>query len=133
MAQPHPLSAADWATFVATFVVIAALLVAAYWLLLRMRAAGGRRGGGKRMEIIESAMLGPRQRLLLVRAADKEVLIGVSGQSLTHLATWDAAELASRPSASSGDGGDTSAPLTMSGQSFKHMFERIQSVKDRAS
>lgn len=133
MAQPHPLSAADWATFVATFVFLAALLAAAYWLLLRTRAASRRRGAGKRIEILESAMLGPRQRLLLVRAVDKEVLIGVSGQSLTHLATWDAAELASRPSAFSDDDGNAVAPLTMSGQSFKRMFERIQSGKDRAS
>lgn len=133
MSEPHALSAADWATFVATFIVLAALLAAAYWLLLRMRAAGGRRGAGRRIEILESAMLGPRQRLLLVRAADKEVLIGVSGQSLTHLVTWDAAELAARQSASSDGAVDDVAPLTMSGQSFKRMFERIQSGKDRAS
>ena len=133
MAHPLPLSAADWATFVATFVVLAALLAAAYWLLRRTRAVGSRRGAGKRIEILESAMLGPRQRLLLVRAVDKEVLIGMSGQSLAHLATWDAAELASRPSASSDDRGDAMAPLAMSGQSFKRMFDRIRAGKDRAA
>lgn len=133
MTQPHPLSAADWATFAATFVVLVALLAAAYWLQHRTRAASGRRGAGKRIEILESAMLSPRQRLLLVRAVDKEVLIGMSGQSLAHLATWDAAELASRPSASSDDRGYAVAPMTMSGQSFKRMFERIQSGRDRAS
>ena len=132
MAQPHPLSAADWMTFIASFVVLAALLAAAYWLLLRTRAAVGRRGAGKRIEILESAMLGPRQRLLLVRAIDKEVLIGVSGQSLTPLVTWDAAALASRQSSSPG-GSDVAAPLSMSGRSFKRIFERIQFAKDRAS
>ncbi len=126
MTEPHTLSAGDWMTFFATLIAIAALLATAYWLLRRMHGAGGRRKNGRRIDVLDSAMLGPRQRLLLVRAADKEVLIGISGESLTPLLTWSAAELASRRSSSDTGEEEVAEPPTMSGQSFKRIFARMQ-------
>ena len=47
---------------------------------------GERRG---RLEIVESAVLAPNRAIYLVRAADREILLGVTPTQITPLAEWD--------------------------------------------
>jgi flagellar protein FliO/FliZ len=68
---------------VALIVVLAAVLVAA-WLARRMRAFSGG-GGSANLEMLAQLPLGTRERAVLVRVGDCQVLIGVAPGSVRTL------------------------------------------------
>jgi flagellar protein FliO/FliZ len=67
--------------------VVLALLAATAWLSRRFRVGGGMRGG--LIEVISGMSLGARERVVLLRVGNDQVLVGVSpsGMRTLHVLT----------------------------------------------
>jgi flagellar protein FliO/FliZ len=76
----------QWLSMLASFALVLALLGATLWVLRRM-GGRGMRVQGRRLAIVESIWLGPRQRVAIVRVDDQDLVIAVSQQQVTLLAT----------------------------------------------
>jgi flagellar protein FliO/FliZ len=76
---------ADWLQLVASFAFVLGLLGLVLWGLRRMQhsKAFGRKDA--QLQVIESLSVGARQKLLLVRVRDQEVLVGVGPHGMTAL------------------------------------------------
>jgi flagellar protein FliO/FliZ len=68
---------------VALLVVLAAVLAAA-WLARRMRAIGGG-GSSSSLELLAQLPLGTRERAVLVRVGDRQLLLGVAAGNVRTL------------------------------------------------
>ena len=68
---------------VALLVVLAAVLAAA-WLARRMRAVGGG-GSSSSLELLAQLPLGTRERAVLVRVGDRQLLLGVAAGNVRTL------------------------------------------------
>jgi len=83
-----PLSAGSLAQLTLSLLAIIALIIAVSWLLKRLKIAGP--GGRGDIAVIDQLGLGPRERIVLVRVGDHQVLVGVGASgivALTPLAT----------------------------------------------
>lgn len=93
----------DWLSMASSFLLVIGLLAVVLYLLRRFQP--GALGGGRQIQLIESLATGSRQRVVLVRVRDKDLLLGVSLQQITTLAEWPAAQgdarLAPGPASSS--------------------------------
>ncbi len=89
MAQPaSPLSVSSLAQLTLSLVAILALIFAISWALKRFKLAGPRGRGDIR--VLDELAIGPRERILLIRVGDTQVLVGVAAAgmvALTPLAT----------------------------------------------
>ena len=76
----------------ASLVLVLGLLGGLLWglkrLQLRMLPGGP---AGRRMQVLDSLSVGPRQRVALVRVGTQDVLVGVSPGQMTALGSWPAA------------------------------------------
>jgi flagellar protein FliO/FliZ len=70
------------------------LLALLLFALKRMQGLSGGPGGQRQIQHIETLTAGTRQKIVLLRVKDREILLGVSAQQITALAEW------SEPSAS---------------------------------
>jgi flagellar protein FliO/FliZ len=75
----------QWLSLVASFALVLVLLLGTLWVLRRIGAAGLRSQSGRRLAIVESLWVGNRQRIVLLRVDDTEVLVGISAQGITRL------------------------------------------------
>lgn len=66
---------------------IVALIVLAGWLSRRVQARG--RPGGRRLRCVESMALGARERVLLLEADGKRLLLGVGARGVHTLHVYD--------------------------------------------
>lgn len=66
-------------------IVVIALLLVFLWGLNRLSRRTGTRNE-RRIQILEAHSLGPKQKLLLIRLDDEELLLGVSASGITRLA-----------------------------------------------
>ena len=78
----------DWTGFIGTFCLVLVLLGFALYLV-RRGLGGSARGTQPRIEVIETRVLGSRQRLMLIRVDDREALVGVTPQSICSLMSWE--------------------------------------------
>jgi flagellar protein FliO/FliZ len=89
MAQSaSPLSAGSLTQLTLSLLAIVALIVAVSWALKRLKLAGPR--GRGEIAVIDELALGPRERVLLLKVGESQVLIGVGAGgvvALTPLAT----------------------------------------------
>jgi len=84
MAQPaSPLSVGSLAQLTLSLIAIVALILAISWVLKRLKLAGPR--GSGEMAVIDETSVGPRERIVLVRVGESQVLVGVSPSGLTPL------------------------------------------------
>ena len=65
--------------------IIGLILVLA-WL---WRRGAGFTNKGRAIQVIESAAVGTREKIVLIKAGDKQLLIGVTTQQISHLHTFD--------------------------------------------
>lgn len=91
----------QWVSLILSFVLVLGLLVGTLYLLRRFSHARTLRGGARRIEALESHAIGQRQRLLLIRIDDREMLLGVGQQQTNVLGSWPARE----PKRGEGDDG----------------------------
>jgi flagellar protein FliO/FliZ len=89
MAQPaSPLSVSSLAQLTLSLIAIVALIFAISWALKRFKLAGPR--GRGEITILDELTVGPRERIMLIRVGDSQVLVGVGAAGmvgLTPLAT----------------------------------------------
>jgi flagellar protein FliO/FliZ len=89
MAQPvSPLSVSSLTQLTLSLLAIVALILAISWALKRLKLAAPR--GSGTIAVVDELSLGPRERILLVRVGELQVLVGVGAAglvSLTPLAT----------------------------------------------
>lgn len=124
MAASPPLGLTDWLSFAASFVFVLLLITSLYFLLRRLAGGRLRAGNDKQIGVIESQSIGNRQRIVLVRAKDREILLGMTMHQISTLATWSADELAS--SAASGGSLQGSAGIARSHSALQQLLGSIQ-------
>ncbi len=101
MAQPaSPLSIGSLTQLTLSLIAIVALIFAIGWVLKRFKLNAPR--GSVDSEVLDQLSLGPRERVVLVRIGEAQVLIGVGASGivpLTPLATPISLKAAGRSAA----------------------------------
>ncbi len=122
------MQTSNWMSFAVSFSVVIALLGALLFLLRRAQSRGLPGIPQRRIRILEAASVAPRQKLVLLRVKDQEILVGVSAQQITTLATFAADTNESAASAPKvADVGDALAPLA------KRMADRLKGAAGRTA
>ena len=89
IAQPaSPLSVSSLAQLTLSLVAIVALIFAVSWLIKRFKLAGPR--GRGEISVLDELALSPRERIVLIRVGESQVLVGIGAGGvvgLTPLAT----------------------------------------------
>lgn len=89
LAQPaSPLSVASLAQLALSLIAIVVLILAIGWALKRFKLAAPR--GSLDSAVLDQLNLGPRERIVLVRIGEAQVLVGIGANgmvALTPLAT----------------------------------------------
>jgi flagellar protein FliO/FliZ len=84
MAQPaSPVSVGSLTQLTLSLIAIVLLILAISWALKRLKLAGPRGGGD--MAVIDQLSLGPRDRVVLIRVGDAQVLVGIGASGLVPL------------------------------------------------
>lgn len=78
-----PLSVSSVAQLTLSLIAIVALILAISWVLKRLKLAGPR--GRGEISVLDQLTLGPRERILLVRVGDSQVLLGIGAGTLVCL------------------------------------------------
>ena len=94
MAASTPLGFTDWLSFAASFVLVLLLIGFLFFLLRRLGGGRLRAGNDKLISVLETQAMGNRQRIVLVRAKDREILLGMTMHQISTLAIWSPDELA---------------------------------------
>lgn len=94
-ASVSPLSAGSLAQLTLTLLFIVGLIFAISWLLKRFRIAMPK--GRGEMSVLDQVAVGPRERVVLIRVGDAQVLVGVGAGGMVALAPL-AAPIALNPS-----------------------------------
>jgi flagellar protein FliO/FliZ len=84
LAQPaSPLSVSSVAQLTLSLVAIVALIFVLSWVLKRFKLAGPR--GRGEISVIDELAVGPRERIMLIRVGQSQVLVGVGASGLVGL------------------------------------------------
>ncbi|MGB6307993.1 MAG: flagellar biosynthetic protein FliO [Steroidobacteraceae bacterium] len=84
MAQPaSPLSVGSLAQLSLSLIAIVALILAISWALKRLKLAGPR--GSVDMAVIDQLSVGPRERIVLVRVGESQMLVGIGAGGVVPL------------------------------------------------
>ncbi|MBD3180037.1 MAG: flagellar biosynthetic protein FliO, partial [Candidatus Latescibacteria bacterium] len=75
-----------------SFLIIAGLIYAFVYFMKRFFMKSGGRGKGS-LELVGSLTLGQKSKLCIVKAGERTLLIGVTGQQINSLAELDPSEL----------------------------------------
>lgn len=121
------MHATDWLSFSFSFAIVLALLGALLYGLKRLQSGNLLGMPQRRIRILESTSLAPRQKLVLVRVKDQELLLGVTVQQISTLASFAATGDEPAPEVSAADlnGNNHLAPLA------HKLAELLKSVKDK--
>jgi len=85
------IGVAGWLSFGLSFVAILGAMGLLFFLMRRF-AIGGKGRAAPKIQILESLALGPRQRIVLLRVNDHEILVGATQQKIVSLARWENAD-----------------------------------------
>ena len=118
------MHASDWLSFALSFGIVLALLGALLYTLKRMQSGNLLGMGQRRIRVIDSMSLAPRQKIVLVRVKDQDILLGITVQQITTLASFylSAEELAADAEAQT-NSAENSAPLA---QRFAELLKSAQ-------
>jgi len=111
------LGSADLFRMIGSFALVLAILAGLLWALRKLQSRMNSQHPGRRMQVIESLSVGPRQKFALLRVGEHEVLVGITPTQMTSLAQWPA-ETSNQPSSTPSNSGsiihatlsDTKAP-----------------------
>jgi flagellar protein FliO/FliZ len=106
------MHASDWLSFAFSFGVVLALLGALLYALKRMQSGNLLGMGQRRIRVIDSMSLAPRQKIVLVRVKDQDILLGITAQQINTLASFylSSEELAA-DAAAQATGAENTVPL----------------------
>ena len=82
------MHASDWLSFAFSFGVVLALLGALLYALKRMQSGNLLGMGQRRIRVMDSMSLAPRQKIVLVRVKDQDILLGITAQEINTLASF---------------------------------------------
>jgi flagellar protein FliO/FliZ len=83
MAQPASPLSVGLAQLTLSLIAIVALILAISWALKRLRLAGPR--GSGEIAVIDELSMGPRDRIVLIRVGESQVLVGIGASGLVPL------------------------------------------------
>ncbi len=117
----------DWLSFAVSFAIVLALLGALLYVMKRLQSGSLLGLPQRRIRVLESASIAPRQKLVLVRVKDQELLLGVTAQQINTLASFAAStdEASAGGEAADAPGNNHLAPLA------HKLAELLKSVKDK--
>lgn len=103
MSDPTPLFAAPEAAahgaagggtleITVTLLIVVGFLAGLAWFAKRLR--GGFKSGGARIQVLGAQPVGPKERVVLVRVGETDVLVGVGSGSVNTLHVFPAGSLA---------------------------------------
>jgi len=74
------MAALDIAQYLISFGLVIGLLLAALWALKKVQMQGGlrKRSNSQRLQILESVSIGARQKILLIRCDEQDLMVGVT-------------------------------------------------------
>lgn len=123
------MHASDWLSFAFSFGIVLALLGALLYALKRMQSGNLLGMGQRRIRVIDSMSLAPRQKIVLVRVRDQDILLGITAQEINTLASFylSAEEMAADAAAQTNSAENT-VPLA---QRFAELIKSAQN-KDKA-
>jgi flagellar protein FliO/FliZ len=79
----------DWLQYLFSFVFVIGLLLTLLWTLRKLQNGQGLlRKQTQRLQTLETLSVGTRQKIMLIRVDDREILVGVSVHSMTVLSPW---------------------------------------------
>lgn len=84
----------DLLQYLVSFAFVIALLLGLLYALRKLQTGSVFAQRGQRLQIVEAVSLGPRQKVVLVRVDDHEVLLGVSAAQINLLDTLSDGALA---------------------------------------
>ena len=122
------MHATDWLSFSFSFAIVLALLGALLYGLKRLQSGNLLGMPQRRIRILESASLAPRQKLVLVRVKDQDLLLGVTVQQISTLASFPVGADEAAPEVTAAtelQGNNHLAPLA------HKLAELLKSVKDK--
>jgi len=70
---------------IGSFALVLALMAVLLWALRRLQSRMNSQNSGRRLQIIETVSVGPRQKIALVRVGTHEVLVGITPTQMTSL------------------------------------------------
>lgn len=123
------MHASDWLSFAFSFGIVLALLGALLYVLKRMQSGNLLGMGQRRIRVIDSMSLAPRQKIVLVRVKDQDILLGITVQQINTLASFPlSAEDIAADAAAQASNTENTAPLA---QRFAELLKSAQN-KDKA-
>lgn len=78
----------DILRIIGSLILVFGLMGALLWGLKRMQMKIGAPTPGRRLQMLESVSVGPRQKIALLRIDAREVLVGLSPGQMTALGQW---------------------------------------------
>jgi flagellar protein FliO/FliZ len=119
----------DWLSFTVSFAIVLALLGALLYVMKRLQSGSLLGLPQRRIRVLEAVSVAPRQKLLLVRVKDQDILVGVTVQQINTLATFRLTEeevvADSVPRTAGTDGSNSLTPLA------KRLSEMLQSAQNK--
>ena len=118
------MHASDWLSFAFSFGIVLALLGALLYTLKRLQNGNVLGMGQRRIRVIDSMSLAPRQKIVLVRVKDQDILLGITAQQINTLASFylPTEELAA-DAAAQATGPENTVPLA---QRFAELLKSAQ-------
>ena len=109
------MASTNWLYIAMNFAIVLALLAGVLYLLKRMQSGNLLGMPTRKIKVIEMVSVAPRQKVVLLRVKDQDVLIGVSPQQINAIATFpvSAEDMASdtTPTTAINEGGNSLAPM----------------------
>jgi len=109
------MGSTNWLYIAMNFAIVLALLAGVLYVLKRMQSGNLLGMPTRKIKVIEMVSVAPRQKVVLLRVKDQDVLIGVSPQQINAIATFpvSAEEIASytTPTAAINEGSNSLAPM----------------------
>jgi flagellar protein FliO/FliZ len=109
------MASTNWLYIAMNFAIVLALLAGVLYVLKRMQSGNLLGMPTRKIKVIEMVSVAPRQKVVLLRVKDQDVLIGVSPQQINAIATFpvSAEEMASdtTPTTAINEGGNSLAPM----------------------
>ena len=79
----------DWLQYLFSFVFVIGLLLTLLWTLRKLQNGQGLlRKHTQRLQTVETLSVGTRQKIMLIRVDEREILVGVSAQNISVLSPW---------------------------------------------
>jgi len=141
-----PLSTSlDWVGLASSFLLVLGLLALLLFALKRMQGFSAGAGGQRQIQHLETLTAGTRQKIVLLRVKDREILLGVSATQITALAEWSESTVpgpttrpvytatSPRPGSGSSSAATTAAPTAGASASSVHPASATDRAADHLS